>query len=54
MAEAFIGLEVVLVMLVFGLGFVHLCDKDRTRSMVPYLLGILVAVGAWVLASFVL
>ena len=53
-AQAYIGFEVILLMLILGIGFEHIGDENRTRSVIPYYLGIVAAIGAWVVVSFLL
>jgi nitric oxide reductase large subunit len=49
----FIGLQTVLVMLVFGLGFINLRDESEEGAKLKYGLGMFVAIGAWIVAAFV-
>ena len=54
LAQGFIGLEVLLLMFILTVGFANICDQNRDRSVALYAIGVLVPLGSWILASFVL
>jgi len=53
-AQGLIGFEVLLLMLIITVGLARICDESRSRSAAPYIFGILVPLGGWIVASFVL
>jgi hypothetical protein len=52
--QAFIALEVLLQMLVFGIAMVNICGEDRSTKRSKYVIGEVATLGAWIVASFVL
>jgi hypothetical protein len=52
-AQAFIGFEVLLLMVIFTVGMIHISDDETTEPKARYYLGIVAAVGAWIVVSFV-
>lgn len=53
-AQAFIAVEVLLLMIIFTVGMMHVSDEESTQSSGGYYLGIAAAVGAWIVVSFVI
>ena len=52
--QAFIALELLVQMLVFGIAMLNICGENRSTSRGKYVVGELAALGAWVIASFIL
>jgi hypothetical protein len=52
-AEAYIGSEVLLVMVVLTVGMSHICNRESSEAKARYYLGILAVVVAWIVVSFV-
>lgn len=53
-AQAFIALETLVQMLVLTIAMEKICGENRSTSRWKYIVGELAALGAWVIASFVL
>jgi hypothetical protein len=53
-AQMFIGTEMLLLMLILGVGLIHICDEEQTRLKMPYILGIVLTIGTWITVSFLL
>ncbi|HEY0795187.1 MAG TPA: hypothetical protein VGD64_05355 [Acidisarcina sp.] len=51
-AQAVIAVEVLLLMVIFTVGMMHVSDEESTSSSGRYYLGIVTAVGAWIVVSF--
>ncbi len=53
-AQAFIALEVLLLMVISTVGMIHISNEERTEPKGRYYLGIAASVGAWIVVSFVI
>lgn len=53
-AQAFIAAEVLLLMVIFTVGMMHVSDEESTQPSGGYYVGIAAAVGAWIVVSFVI
>jgi hypothetical protein len=53
-AQAFIAFEVLLLMVIFTVGMIHISNEESTEPKGRYYLGIAAAVGAWIIVSFVI
>ena len=53
-ANAYISSEALLLMVVWTMGMIHICNRESLEPKTRYYLGIAAAVGAWILASFVI
>lgn len=53
-AKAYIGSEVLLLMVILTVGMIHICNRESSETKTRYYLGIAAAVAAWIVVSFVL
>jgi hypothetical protein len=53
-AQAYIGSEVLLLMVIFTVGMVRVSNRESPESRARYYMGIAAAVGAWIVVSFVI
>jgi hypothetical protein len=52
--QTFIALELLLQMLIFGIAMINVCGESRSMNWSKYVIGAVVALGAWITTSFVL
>ncbi len=53
-AKAYIGSEVLLLMVIFTIGMIHISDRESSEPKARYYSGITAAVVAWIAVSFVI